>query len=79
MGWGYMRLCCHLVGSRSLIGSCLLNAVSSCLCCACHILIKCSNFYAKDVTLHLATMRLVCLGLNLFQKSRDVEMGHDFL
>ena len=19
MGWGYMRLCCHLVGSRSLI------------------------------------------------------------
>ena len=20
MGWGYMRLCCHLVGSRSLIG-----------------------------------------------------------
>ena len=21
MGWGYMRLCCHLVGSRSLIDS----------------------------------------------------------
>ena len=21
MGWGYMRLCCHLVCSRSLIGS----------------------------------------------------------
>ena len=24
MGWGYMRLCCHLVGSRSPIQNCPL-------------------------------------------------------
>ena len=26
MGWGYMRLCCHLVGSRSLIVSYAISA-----------------------------------------------------
>ena len=28
MGWGYMRLCCHLVGSRSLID--LLYKINRC-------------------------------------------------
>ena len=48
MGWGYMRLCCHLVGSRSLI---VLHR--------CHTTLKLGSFAIQPLTLHNLFLAIV--------------------